>query len=142
MSWLSDFEATFQKDEQWVVAEIAKGWQALQAAEQTAVVDVQNVVGWIQAHQQQILTLFQGVLADAAVIGSIIPQAAPAVQAATIAIDAATAAIDVAAKGVTAGSTPLSTLANAYQLGKDAASAVNTVLKQATAKPATAPASS
>lgn len=138
MSWLSDFEATAQKDEQWVVKEIATGWQALQTAEQTAAVDVVNLFGWIQAHQQQILTVFQGVLTDAAVIGSLIPETAPEVAIATTALDAATAAIDVASAGVTAGSTPLSTLANAYQLSKTAASAVNAVLQQATAKPAAA----
>ena len=140
MSWLSSFEAATQKDEQWVVKEISTGWKALQSAEQTAAVDVINVFGWIQAHQQQILSVFQGVLTDATAIGSIIPAVAPEVAIATTALDAATAAIDVASAGITAGSTPLSTLSSAYQLSKTAASAVNAVLQKVAAEPVAAPA--
>jgi len=138
MSFLSDLEALIQKDEQWVVNEIAKGWAALQKAEQTMQVDVLNVFQWIQAHQQEILGLFQGVLTDLAAIGTIIPQASPVVATATTAIDAATAAIDVLSNGINQGSTPLSTVANAYQAVKNAQTAVNTVLKQGTSAPVTA----
>lgn len=136
MSLLANLEALIQKDEQWVVAEIAKGWQALQTAEQTAAIDIENLFKWISTHQQDILNLFQGVLSDLATVGSIIPQAAPIIATATTAIDAATAAVDVLSKGVTAGSTPLSTIANAYHAVKTAQTAVTGVLKQATTKPA------
>jgi len=136
MSFLSNIESVLQKDEQWVVNEIAKGWQALQNAEQTIQVDVLSIFQWVQAHQQDILTLFQGVLGDLAAIGSVIPQTAPAVAAATTAIDAATAAVDVLSAGINKGSTPLSTVANAYQAVKNAQNAVNGVLKQGTSQPA------
>jgi hypothetical protein len=130
-------EADIGKGEQWVVSEIAKGWQALQTAEQTAALDVESLFAWIGAHQQDILTLFQGVLTDLIAIGSIIPQAAPVVATATTAIDAATAAVDVLSQGITAGSTPLSTVANAYQSVKNAQTAVNAVLKAGTSQPVT-----
>jgi len=136
MSFLTNIESVLQKDEQWVVNEIAKGWKALQTAEQTVATDVLSVFQWIQAHQQDILALFQGVLTDLAAIGSIIPQTAPAVATATTAIDAATAAIDTLAGGINKGSTPLSTVANAYQAVKSAQNAVNAVLKQGTSQPA------
>jgi len=134
-AWLSNFEAAALKDEQWVVNEIAVGWQTLQKAEQTVAVDVQNIFAWLQAHHADILALFQGVLSGAAAIGSLLPQTAPAVSVATTAIDAATAAIDQLSKGITAGTTPLSTITNAYHVVKDAQTAVNNVLKVATAKP-------
>lgn len=135
-SFVAKVEADLGKGEQWVVSEIAKGWQALQSAEQTAAVDVQSLFAWISAHHQDVLALFSGVLTDLAAIGSVIPQTAPAVAVATTAVDAATAAIDVLSKGITAGSTPLSTIANAYHSVKDAQVAVTAVLKQGTAKPA------
>lgn len=137
-NFITAFEASFQKDETWVVAELQKGWTILETDTQTAAIDATNIVGWVQAHQQQILTVFQGALTGAEEIGSIIPGAAPEVAAATVAIDAATAAIDIASQGLTQGTTPLSTLVNAYQLGKQAASAVNVVLQTATTKPTAA----
>ncbi len=135
-TFLQRLEAVIAKDEQWVVNEIAKGWHALQQAEETIQVDVQNIFHWISAHQADILSLFKGALTDLAAIGSVFPQSAPALAVATTAIDAATAAVDVLAKGIQIGSTPLSTVANAYHAVKDAQSAVNAVLKQVTAKPA------
>jgi hypothetical protein len=133
MTALATFEATFQKDEQWVVTELANGWQDLENAIATVAVDVESVFGWIQAHQSTILSVFQGVLTGVAAIGSVLPGAAPLVTTATTAIDAATAAIDVLSQGLTAGSTPMSTLSNAYALTKQASSAVNAVLTQVSA---------
>lgn len=137
-SFVAQVEADIGKGEQWLVGEIAKGWQALRTAEQTAVVDVESCFAWISAHQQDIIALFQGVLTDLGAIGSILPQAAPVVAAATTAIDAATAAVDVLSQGITQGSTPLSTIASAYQSVKNAQNAVNAVLKQGTSQPAAA----
>lgn len=142
MSFLSDIEAKFQITEQKVATAIAQAWQDLQTAEQVVVADLEGIVTWIQQHQQDILALFQGFLTDAAAIGSVIPQAAPEVAAATTAIDAATAAVNVLAQGFAAGATPVSTIANAYQTVKSAQNAVNTVLKQGTSQPASAAAAS
>jgi hypothetical protein len=127
-----------QKDEQWVVKEIAVGWALLDNAEKTVEVDVLNVFKWIQSHQLAIETTLKGVLGDLALIGSLVPATAPVVMVAVGAIDAATAAIDVLAKGINQGTTPLSTIANAYQQVKAAQTAVNGVLQHATAPKAPA----
>lgn len=134
-SFLQNLEAGFQKDEQWVINEITKGWQLLQSVGHTADVDIQAIFTWIQTHHSSILAVFQGALTAAATIGSILPGGAPAVATATLAIDAATAAIDSLSKTVVAGSTPLSTVVNAYHAVKDAQTAANAVIKQATTKP-------
>lgn len=132
MSLLSIFEADAQKTEAWVVAEIAKGWTALQTAEQTVVVDIEAIFGWVKAHQASLLTTFQDALTGIALVGTLDPGAAPVVAGATTAIDAATAAIDVLSSSVVAGSTPLSTITNAYAATKNAANAVSTALQAAT----------
>lgn len=134
-SFLQNLEAGFQKDEQWVIAEITKGWQLLRTVGHTTDVDIQNIFTWIQAHHATILGVFQGALTAAATLGSIVPGGTPAVAAATLAIDAATAAIDSLSKTVVAGSTPLSTIVNAYHAVKTASSAANVVIVQATSKP-------
>lgn len=125
-----------QKTEAWVVSELAKGWAALKALEaegaqvlQTAAVDVENVFAWVKSHQSGLLSLLQEALTGVAALGVLAPQAAPAVAGATTAIDAATAAIDALSAATVTGSTPLSTLTNAYQAGNDAATAVKTALK-------------
>lgn len=135
MSWWTNFTKTVQKDEQWVVKEIAQGWAAIKAEAHKIEVDVLGVFDWIQKHQVAIETVFKGVLNDLAVVGSLLPQTAPVVAAATTAIDAATAAIDVLSKGIQAGATPLSTVTNAYHAVKDAQTAVNAVLKAGTTRP-------
>ena len=135
-SFVAKVEAEIGKGEQWLVNEIAKGWQALKTAEQTAAVDVESCFAWISAHQQDIIALFQGVLTDLGAIGTILPQAAPVIATATTAIDAATAAVDVLSQGIQQGATPLSTIANAYQSVKNAQNAVNTVLQHGTSQPA------
>lgn len=148
MSWLSNIEGVIQKDEQWVVAEIRKGWTLVQNAEHQAEIDILNVFHWISAHQQDALTLLHNVLTDitaaATVAGAVFPQfAAPisaSVIAATTAINAGTAAINVLARGIQQGSTPISTVANAYQASKSAVNAVNDVLKHATTQQASTPA--
>lgn len=136
MSLLSDIEAKFQITEQAVATAIATAWKDLQSAETAVVNDIEAIFNWISTHQQEILALFQGFLTDLTAIGAVIPQTAPAVAAATTAIDAATAAVDVLSQGFQAGSTPLSTVANAYAAVKTAQSAVNAVLKQGTSAPA------
>jgi hypothetical protein len=126
-----------KKDEEWVVAEINKGWAFLQAAEQTIQMDVHNVQAWLQAHHLDITNLLKGVLEGFQVAGVIAPGLAPAVGAATLAVDAATAAIDSLSASVLAGSTPMSSIVNTYHAVKDAQTAVAAVLKTGTAKPDT-----
>lgn len=138
MSWLSDLEAEVEIGEQQIATALAKAWQELQSAETVVVDDIAAIFTWIKNNQASILSLFQGFLTDATAIGSVIPGIAPEVTAATTAIDAATAAVDVLSQGYSAGSTPLSTIVNAYGAVKNAQSAVNTVLKAGTSQPATA----
>jgi len=136
MSWLTTLEGKVELTEQEVATALAKAWSELQSAETVIVDDIAAIFAWIKNNQASILALFQGFLTDAAVIGSVIPGIGPEVTAATTAIDAATVAVDVLSKGYAAGSTPLSSIANAYGAVKTAANAVNTVLKAGTAKPA------
>lgn len=133
MTWLV---TTVKKDEQWVAAELAKGWKLLQTVGHTIDVDIQGIFSWISSNHLAITNTLQGALSAFQTVGSIIPGAAPAVVAATAAVDAATVAVDVLSKAVVAGNTPLSTAVNAYHAVKDASTAVNAVLKQGTSKPA------
>lgn len=142
MSWLSDLEAEVEIGEQQIATALAKAWQELQSAETVVVDDIAAIFTWIKNNQASILSLFQGFLTDATAIGSVIPGIAPEVTAATTAIDAATAAVDVLSQGYRAGSTPLSTIVNAYQSVKTAQNAVNAVLKQGTSQPANVTATS
>lgn len=135
MSWAT-FWQTVQKDEKWVVTEIAKGWALLQKEAHTVEVDVLGIFNWISAHHQQILDGFKATLETVAAVSSIIPQASPLVATATAAIDAATAAVDTLSKGIQQGPVPLSTIASAYHAVVDAGTAAAQVYKQATAKPA------
>lgn len=140
MSWLTNFEATFQKDEQWVVAEIRKGLAAVQNIEHVAVIDIQNVFAWIQAHQAQLQSLATTALSDiqaaATVASGIVPQYAAPIAAiaaaANTAIQAGALAVNKLAVGIQAGATPMSTIVSAYHTTKDAATAVNNLLKAAT----------
>ena len=138
MNWFANLENSFVKDEEWVVSELAKGWQALQTAEKTAETDILGIFSWINTNHSQILAVFSTALSGLSAVGALIPQTAPMVATATTAIDAATAAVDVLAKGIQQGSTPLSTAVNAYHAVKTAQSAVAVVLKAKTAQPVTA----
>ncbi len=135
MTWWTNLWTAVEKDEKWVVSELAKGWQLLQTVGHTLDVDIQGVFGWISTNHLAITNGFKGALSALAAVGAVIPQSAPAVIAATLAIDAATAAVDSLSKAIVAGNTPLSTAVNAYHAVKDAETAVTSVLKQATTKP-------
>lgn len=138
MNWFTDLENRVVKDEEWVIGEITKGWAAIQSGLHQAEIDVLGVFSWLNTNHSQILGVFTTALTDLAAVGSIIPQTAPYVQTATKMIDAATAAVDLLSKGIQKGTTPLSTIANAYHAVKDAQSAVNIVLKAKTAAPSAA----
>lgn len=143
MGWLHNLEVAIQKDEQWVINEIRKGWAAVQNAEQKAEIDVLNIFHWIQSHQMDALNLMHTVLIDiqtaATAASAIVPQyavpVATAVGIANTAVQAASAAINTLAHGIQQGSTPMSTLVNAYTATKATANAVNDVLKAAAASP-------
>jgi hypothetical protein len=140
MSFLANLEAVLQKDEEWVVAEIRRGWSLVQSAEHQAEIDVLNLFHWIQAHQADALNLMNTVLTDIKAVGSVAgalvpgygPSIVAGVQIATTALQAATAGITVLAQGIQQGSTPMSTVSNAYTQVKTAVNAVNNVLKAAT----------
>lgn len=144
MSWLTNIEAVIQKDEQWVVQEIRKGWALVQNAEHQAEIDVLNIFHWISANQANIQNLVHTVLTDitagAAIVGAVVPGSGTAIAATvgtvTTTLNAGMVAINKLAQGIQRGSTPMSTVANAFQATKDAASAANAFLKQATAQPA------
>ncbi len=135
MNWWTDLTTQVVKDEKWVATELARGWQLLQTVGHTIDVDIQGVFTWISVNHLAITNTLQGALSAFQVVGSITGNA-PAVIAATVAVDAATAAVDALSKAVVAGSTPLSTAVNAYHAVKDAETAVTTVLKAGTTKPA------
>lgn len=135
MSFLDTIVSTFTTDEQWVVSEIQKGWQALQTAEQTIVVDVNNILAWITANQKTLQTDITTALGIIAPVAALVPQAAPAIAAATTALDASEAAIDALSGAVISGSTPMSTISSAYQTYKAAASAVSSVVAAAAQQP-------
>lgn len=136
MSFWTTLTGTIQKDEQWVVSEIAKAWADIQAVGQTIQMDVNNVQKWIAAHHLDIVNLLQGALAGFQAVGVVLPAVAPEVAAATVAVDAATAAVDSLSKSVLSGVTPISTIVNTYHAVKDAQTAVNAVLKTGTSAPA------
>ncbi len=148
MSWLDGIKTeidklntAIQKDEAWVVAEINKGWVLLDSVGHTVDVDIQGIFHYISGHQQQIISSLHSALSVITTVGVFIPATAPAaviIQAALTAINAATAATNVLGQAVVAGPTPLSTAVNAFHALKDAQSAVNAVVKQATNKPAQA----
>jgi hypothetical protein len=139
MNWFTNLENTLAKDEQWVVTQITNGWNALQAGEKALETDVLGIFSWINTNQSSILAVFKTALVDLSAIGAFVPQTAPIVATATTAIDAATAAIDALASGIQKGTTPISTLTNAYHAVKTAQSAVAVVLKAKTAAPTVAP---
>lgn len=133
---MSTLLTDLQDAEQWVVGEIQKGWQALQSAEQTLVVDVNGILAWITNNQATLQQAAQTALGLIAPVAALVPGAAPAVAVATTALDASEAAIDALSGAIINGSTPMSTIQTAYSTYKKAAVAVNGVLTAATEQPA------
>ena len=137
---IDKLNTAIQKDETWVVNEINKGWQLLESVGHTMDVDIQNIFKYIAAHQQQIVAGLHNALTAITTVGALVPGTSPAaaiITGALTAINAATAATNVLGQAVVAGTTPLSTAVNAFHALKDAQTAVNAVVKQATAKPGT-----
>jgi hypothetical protein len=139
MSLWSTITGAVKKDEQWVVAEIAKAWKDIENLGQSLQMDVKGVESWITAHHLDIVNLLQGALTDLRAVGTILPVSAPVVAGATLAVDAATAAVDALSKSVLSGTTPISSIVNTYHAVKDAQTAVTSVLKTGTTAPASVP---
>lgn len=135
---IDKLNTAIQKDEAWVVNEINKGWRLLESAGHTLELDIKGIFQYISSHQQQIVTNLHNALSAITAVGALIPATAPAaaiVQGALTAINAATAATNSLGQHVIAGTTPLSVAVDAFHALKDAQTAVNAVVKQATAKP-------
>ena len=139
----SDLDALNQKvqtTEAWVVNEIAKGWHLLQTVGHTVQVDILAIFQWIQSHQVQIIAALKNAMGAITMVSALATPggtAAAAVNVALTAINAATAATNVLGKAIVSGTTPLSTAVDAFHAVKSAQSAVNDVIKAATAQPAT-----
>jgi hypothetical protein len=135
---IDKLNTAIQRDEAWVVAEINKGWQLLESVGHTVDVDIKGIFQYIATHQQQIVGYLHSALSAMTTVGLLFPATSPAaavVQTALTAINAATAATNVLGQAVVSGSTPLATAVDAFHALKDAQTAVNAVVKQATAKP-------
>jgi hypothetical protein len=116
MSFLSNIEALWQKDEAWVVSFFAKVKQDVVIVEG----DLMTALNWLAAHAQQINTDLQGLLGVVSALGlTISPPVAAAVTAANVgvaAINAVVAAVNQAkANGQSAGSTIAAAGVAAYQ---------------------------
>lgn len=135
MTLLTELEQGWSVTEQWVVSEIQKGWNALVSAEQTLVVDVNSILGWITANQKTLQTDITTALELIAPVAALVPGAAPAVTVATTALDASEAAIDALSGAIVNGSTPMSVVSSAYQTYKTAANAVSAVVAAAAQQP-------
>lgn len=129
MSWWS----TVQKDEQWVVAEIANGWKALERDAEKAVIDIKGIFDYVASHQNQIDSTAKAILGDVSVIAALAGH--PEVGAAAAAIGVSAEAVVGLAANINKGSVPLSTAVDALHKVKDAQTAVNALVKRATAKP-------
>jgi hypothetical protein len=136
MSILSTIEGALpglQKTEQWVVAEIAKGWAALEAGAKEAVIDVKALFDYIATHQTQIDTTAQAILGDVSLAATLVGH--PEVGAAATAIGVSAKAITDLAANIDKGSVPLGDVVSALHTVKDSQSAVNALVKRATAQP-------
>jgi hypothetical protein len=137
MSILSTIEGVLpiaQKTEQWVVAEIAKGWADLETGAKDAVIDVKGLFDYIASHQTAIDTTAQAILGDVSLAATLVGH--PEVAATATAVAASADAITALAANIDKGSVPLPDIVSTLHTVKDAQTAVNALVKTATAKPA------
>ncbi len=132
------FWSGVQKDEKWVVAELAKGWADLEKGAEKAVIDVKGLFDYIASHQTQIDQTAQAILGDVNVIAALAGH--PEVGVAAAAIGASAQAITALAANIDKGSVPIGDVVAALHTVKDSQSAVNDLVKRATAKPTPPPA--
>ena len=130
------FWSSVQKDEKWVIAEVSKGWAALESGAKTAVIDIKGLFDYVAAHQTQIDTTAQAILSDVSLLASLAGHPEVGAVAATVAASAQ--AITALAANVDKGSVPLGDVVSALHTVKDAQTAVNSLVKVATTKPAKA----
>jgi hypothetical protein len=133
-SILSTFENDFQVAENDIVTWINQAWLEVEAVESWVDNELVTISGWIAAN----LTTIDSVFSTAA---ALVPAAAPEIAAAEAALAAAGAASSILGAGLKAGSTPASTISNAYTAVTAASTAVNALLAVA-AKPTAATSSS
>jgi hypothetical protein len=136
MSILSTIEGILpsgQRTEQWVVAEIKKGWAALETGAHDAVIDIKGLFDYVAAHQTQIDGTAQAILGDVSLAATLVGHPEVGAVAATVATSAA--AITALAANIDKGSVPLPDVVDALHKVKDAQSAVNALVKTATSKP-------
>lgn len=133
VSALTAFENEFGVIETDVITWINKAWMEVTAIESWVDNELTTIAAWIAAHQADINALF-------ATGAALVPAAAPEIAAAEAALAAAGAASTILANGLKAGTTPASTISNAYVAVKAAGSAVSAVLAKAAA-PTPTPAS-
>lgn len=129
-SALSAFEAKFQVTENNIVTWINQAWLEVEAVESWIDNELTTIATWIAAHETDINALF-------ATAAALVPAAAPEIALAETALAAAGAASSALAAGLKAGSTPASTISNAYTAVKAAGDAVSAVLQKAAAPTAT-----
>ena len=130
---LAKFEAEFNVVETDIVTWINQAWTEVQAIESWVDNELTTIAGWLAAHLQTI----DGVLTA---VGGLVPASAPEIAVAETALEAASVASAALAAGLKAGSTPASTISNAYTAVNNAAIAVKGVLGVAAA-PTPTPAS-
>lgn len=122
-----------KQDEAWVVAEVSKGWAALEAGAHAVVIDIEGLFKYVADHQQAIDATAQKLLGDVSMIAALAGH--PEVSATAAAIGASAQAITALAANVEKGQAPLSEIVTALHSVKDAQTAVNSLVKVATAKP-------
>jgi hypothetical protein len=132
-SALATFETEFQVAETDVVGWINEAWTEVEAFDTWADNQLTTIAGWIAAN----LTTIDSALSTAAVL---VPEAAPEITAAETALAAAGAAATALSTNLKQGTTPASTISNAYTAVTAARTAVNAVLAKAAA-PTPTPAS-
>lgn len=124
-SLINGAEVTEQK----VVTLINQAWAEVQKVEAWADAELADISTWIATH----LTGIDAALNE---VAGLLPSTAPEIAAAELALAAAGAASTALAANLKAGSTPISTVQNAYVAVTDARTAVTAVLQLATVKPA------
>jgi hypothetical protein len=127
---LAAFEAEFGVVETDIVAWINQAWTEVQAVESWIDNQLTTIAGWLAANLQTI----DGVLST---VSTLVPASAPEIAAAETALEAASVASAALAAGLKAGSTPVTTINNAYAAVNYATIAVKNVLAIAAAPTAT-----
>lgn len=131
-------------DELWVVNALTTAKQKLLSAAATITTDIDKVVSiadqdityvsqWLTAHGGTLTSLFNAGVSALKIVGI---DASPLITIAQALLNAAIAGAQALAQNLTIGSTPLSTITNAYLAFVAAEKAIKNVLTQAFSAPA------